>query len=342
MEKNRGLIMKILTVLFVFIVSVFSINFIRAEGEPLTNKVTFTANKDETIYPYYQQLNVDLFKLGTISFDQNKYSITFDEAFKNLESIKNVNFNEIDLTNLDDAAKMLAITNEITGTILNSNIERAYSKSEKNEGILVDSNTIYIAFPHNIGVTKDDYIKKSTDYYSVASFDGNDFRFTPNLIFVVEEDLPVTLKATALANLEIEKELDSYAGSPISFVFEIIDVTDTDNSKVIAVTSLSFDNYGKKKAIVKNIPVGHKITVTESYSGASYKIDGNNSVTIDSITTEGKNGVIFKNSNDSDITKGNGADNRFEYQETNEWQFKDKTIVENGSVKTITAGGANG
>jgi len=339
MEKNKGLIMKILTVLFVFIVSVFSINFIRAEGEPLTNKVTFTANEDESIYPYYQQLNVDLFKLGTISFDQNKYSITFDEAFKSLESIKNVDFNEIDLTNLDDAAKMLAITNEITGTILNSDIEPAYSKSVNNEGILVVSNTVYIAFPHNIGVTKDDYIKKSTDYYSVASFDGNDFRFTPNLIFVVEEDLPVTLKATALANLEIEKELESYAGSPVTFVFEIKD--ESQNSKVIDYASLSFDNYGKKTAVVKNIPVGHKITVTEVYTGASYKVE-NGSVTIDSIVSKGKNGVSFKNNNDSDITKGNGADNRFEYQETNEWQFKDKTIVENGSVKTITAGGANG
>ena len=334
MEKNRRKCLKILTLLLVLILSVFSINSVGAEGEQ--KKVSFTVNEDEAIYKYRQDLKVDLFKIGTIAFDQNKYIVSFDEAFKNLDSIKGVDFN-----NLDDAAKLSAITNEVAEVILGSSADPDYSISSS-EGILVSPNTLYIAFPHNDGVTKDKYIKKTSDYFSVATFDDNDFRFTPNLIFVVEEDLPVTIKATPLANLSIEKELESYAGNPVTFVFEIKDVTD---DKVIDYASLSFDNYGKKITVVKNIPVGHQITVTEVYTGASYKIDGNNSVTINAISLTGKNGVSFKNKNDGDTSKGNGADNRFEYQENNgqySWQFKDRTIIKNGVVVTETTGGENG
>lgn len=344
MEMNRKKYLKILTLLLILVVSVFSMNSIGAEGE--SKKVTFTVNIDEAIYNYRDKLKVDLFKIGSISFDQNKYIVSFDDDFKNMESVKDVDFNNIDLTKFDDASKMSAITNEVSSIIegLTKNAEYSNRSIIGSEDVAVAPNTVYIAFPHNDGVNKSEYLKNTSDYFSVASFDGNDFRFTPNLIFVVQEDLPVTIKATPLANLVIEKELESYAGDPVTFVFEINDLTD--NGKLIAVASLSFDNYGINSVTVKDIPVGHKITVTEAYTGASYKIDGNNTVTIDSITSTGKNGASFKNSNDSDKTKGNGVDNKFEYQQKDngqyEWQFKERTIIENGVVKTETAGGANG
>lgn len=349
MEMNRKKYLKILTLLLVLVVSVFSMNSIGAEGE--SKKVTFTVNTDEAIYNYRDKLKVDLFKIGSISFDHNKYIVSFDDDFKNMESIKDVDFNNIDLTKLDDASIMSAITNEVSSIIegLTRNADYSNKSINGSEDIMVSPNTVFIAFPHNDGIDKSEYLKKTSDYFSVATFEGNDFRFTPNLIFVVQEDLPVTIKATTLANLEIKKELESYAGDPVTFVFKVIDESDKDefdNGKVIAVASLSFDNYGIKTTIVKDIPVGHTITVTEAYTGASYKIDGDKSVTIGAITSTGKNGATFKNNNDNDKTKGNGVDNKFEYQQKEngqyEWKFKERTIIDNGVVKTETAGGVNG
>ena len=124
------------------------------------------------------------------------------------------------------------------------------------------------------------------------------------------------LKATEterFGKLEIKKTLNSFNKTlgTASFVYRVT-LMDGDELLSENVYSLDFDSATTKTKLFENIPAGVTAIVTEEYTGASYTLDGDATVTK---TIEGEKIATaeFKNSYDDRlITGGISAENNFE------------------------------
>lgn len=128
--------------------------------------------------------------------------------------------------------------------------------------------------------------------------------------------------------LTIRKTLVSYNASlkDATFVFQIEGVKDGENvySNVVSTTHSAA---GTKETVVKHIPAGAEVTVTEIYSGASYELVSDSSQTA-AITAEGIEGesavVDFINEYNEKLTQGYGVTNHFDYDEDNGWSWEQR------------------
>ena len=187
-----------------------------------------------------------------------------------------------------------------------------------------------------------------TDYYQ--------YDFTPYLISLPDNrfyqtnddtwlyDIQVSLKPAKtdrVGDLIIKKTLDVYNATlgEANFVFQVeAEKTDVDEpyatTKVYSnVVSLSFDNVGTKQIKIDDIPAGAVVTVTEVYSGASYKFV---SADIKESAEEGKLVIIadgeekiaeidFDNTYDENaLNGGNGLVNEFTYSTESGWDHEAK------------------
>lgn len=127
-------------------------------------------------------------------------------------------------------------------------------------------------------------------------------------------------------NLVIDKVLDVYnATNPGgTFVFQIeaskTDV-DTEEVKVVYsdVVSMTFESAGTDSITIEDIPAGAEVTVTEVYSGASYKLVSDPSQTV-TIIAEDVVATEFVNTHDDTTDGGHGLVNHFSYDaETGAW-----------------------
>ena len=138
------------------------------------------------------------------------------------------------------------------------------------------------------------------------------------------------LKSDRYGDLVIEKFLDVYNATNVgaTFVFQIegtkTDV-DTGEEKVVIsdVVSMTFHNPGNDSLTIEDIPAGSEVTVTEVYSGGSYKLtsDGSSTVTIIADEEDGAPATVeFSNTYDDRHNGGTGLVNHFEYNtETGGW-----------------------
>lgn len=141
-------------------------------------------------------------------------------------------------------------------------------------------------------------------------------------------DLKV-LRTERFGDLAINKLLDTYNASigGATFVFQIeatktdIDLLDTDPQKTRVVysdvVSMTFNGTGQDSIIIEDIPAGSDVTVTEIYSGASYKITTEAEKQI-KIVAEEVTAVDFENTYDDHLNGGNGVVNSFLYDSENE------------------------
>lgn len=145
-------------------------------------------------------------------------------------------------------------------------------------------------------------------------------------------DLVINKKLTGLNNTFGEKT---------TFVFRIA-IEKLDGSKETKVESLTFDAVGSQSKTIKNLPAGAKVTVTEEYSGAIYKLTSAN----DQVTTILANDeyskagaasaeVSFENAPDDTWKGGYGVENHFEEKEDGLYYH-----VEQGS-SILKTGGAD-
>ncbi len=141
-------------------------------------------------------------------------------------------------------------------------------------------------------------------------------------------ELPVSMKAereSRLTEIVIDKTLTSYNASlgPTTFVFDVEGVLDGQNVFSNTV-SLTFSGAGTQSATVSGIPVGAHVTVTETYSGASYvPADGRVSVEIEELPLpEGENvtRVPFTNTYDERLVPDASVVNTFVFNGTG-WQW---------------------
>jgi hypothetical protein len=181
----------------------------------------------------------------------------------------------------------------------------------------------------------DDYVIKSEDgtISTIAYSNQYVYTFSPELIALPSKDaengkintanrgswkydVSVTLKpeqSIRFGNLEITKTLDTYESSePATFVFQIEALLrgKTVYSNVVA---LNFTSAGQKQILIKDkIPVGAKVTVTEVYSGAKYKLTSDSSQTTTILNpTEGTATVGFTNTYSATNLGGHGIVNHF-------------------------------
>ena len=130
MGNNQIKLFKKLTVLLVLLGLVFSLSPISAVEEDKYNSISFVAPEDESISKYANNLEFDLFEVASIKKGEDgKYSLTFNDLFKNMKSMEGVDINELKTS--DDATKLSEITNEIAELVTNNEIEKTVPVDNK-------------------------------------------------------------------------------------------------------------------------------------------------------------------------------------------------------------------
>lgn len=163
------------------------------------------------------------------------------------------------------------------------------------------------------------------------------YKFLPELVYVpgkdvVNEhldltapwnyDVKVTLKPQQeprLDGIKIVKTLTEYKGGPATFVFSV--EARIEGRLVFSdVVSIVFTKAGTKSLDVEGIPVGAEVTVTEVYSGASYKCTSDPTQKAvfsaeENVTVEFTNGPV-------DVPRTGGSiKNAFTYTEGSGWEW---------------------
>lgn len=125
-------------------------------------------------------------------------------------------------------------------------------------------------------------------------------------------------------DLEIVKDLTEYNASLQDALF-VFQVEGTRNGENVYsdVVSIKFNEAGQKSALVKHLPAGTQVTVTEIYAGGSYKNTSGDTQTA-TIVAEGEDSnpvsVSFTNTYDGRLVPGTGIVNHFENKD-GEWSW---------------------
>ena len=132
-------------------------------------------------------------------------------------------------------------------------------------------------------------------------------------------------------NLVINKELvdhNATFGDEATFVFQI-DIEKPDGKKETRIEELTFNAAGSDSVTIEKIPAGSTVTVTEVYSGASYKLTSENNVTATIVANDEKEAgqagetavVSFTNEHDGRTNGGYGVKNNFKLDENGQYQY---------------------
>lgn len=137
-------------------------------------------------------------------------------------------------------------------------------------------------------------------------------------------------KTDRFGDLVIEKTLDVYNETigGATFVFQVEafkEDIDTGVKKQVYsdVVSMTFKAPGTDRIVIKDLPAGAEVTVTEVYTGASYELTTDASKVV-TIITNGLDGApattAFTNTYNQEMNGGNGIVNSFIYDsETGKW-----------------------
>lgn len=126
-------------------------------------------------------------------------------------------------------------------------------------------------------------------------------------------------------SLRIRKNLSAYNTSlkEVTFVFQVEGVDGEGNSVYSNVVSTTHSAAGEKEVVIENLPAGITVTVTEIYSGASYRLETAQEQTA-AILAEDVVGVEFSNTYDDELTPGYGVTNHFDYDGDAGWQWSER------------------
>ena len=132
-------------------------------------------------------------------------------------------------------------------------------------------------------------------------------------------------------DLVINKELvdhNATFGNNATFVFQI-DITTLDKKTETRIEELTFNAAGSDSVTIEKIPAGSTVTVTEVYSGASYKLTSENKVKATIVANDEKEAgqagetavVSFTNEHDGRTNGGYGVKNNFKLDENDQYQY---------------------
>lgn len=285
---------------------------------------------------------VDLYKVADAAQVRgyDTYTYEFKTDYEALKKIYDENPNNADWSNMAQEAAKYALDND-------KPLKEGTAVNEKVEGL---ESGLYLLIAR--GADVEDYKTTVTteegtrNIATIANSKTHVYTFAPELISLPGKqvtdadgnisnsnttadgewsyDMQVTLKPQQdprFGSLEIIKNLITYnVDVPAVFVFQVEGTLDGQNV-YSNVATLEFTEPGQKKALIENIPVGAEVTVTEVYSGASYKItsaDVQNAV----ISAENVASVEFTNDHDTTTHGGGGVNNHFTYDTQNGWQLE--------------------
>lgn len=287
---------------------------------------------------FIDSLAVDLYKVAKIGWDgaAATYTFTPESGFENAIKIKGeqVPFygmvSKIDEDATEEEKRKAETDIETLAVVTDQCVDARPSTASYSTKIStaakpikaeVDSNYLYLAVIRKNGDT--DYIKKGGDGHYVSFAEINDTDnlclFKPQLVFALEEDMSIVIKPEVGPCLIIKKDLETYAGKPVTFVFRI----DDNNGKPIDYVSLTFSKYGSLETDPISLPsslLDKEVTVTEVNTGASYIIKAGTSANVKKeIEIESKNLFEFSNEGEDKEVTGYGFQNTYTKMPTDTW-----------------------
>ena len=182
---------------------------------------------------------------------------------------------------------------------------------------LVTANHVYTFTPYLIALPNNYYGQGKSDTW-VYNLTGE------NAIGLKPEQQPRS------GDLVITKKLVNQNvtfGDQATFVFQI-DIVNPDRTTACRVEALTFDAAGEQSARITGLPAGAAVTVTEVYSGASYRLTSENGVQTTILANDAYSEadapvaeVTFINEDDGRINGGYGVINHFELDENGQYQY---------------------
>ena len=139
-----------------------------------------------------------------------------------------------------------------------------------------------------------------------------------------------------LGKLEIVKDLLKYnVKEAVSFVFEA-EISYKEKQLPSRIVMITFENAEKRSVILEDIPVGAEVTVSEIYSGLTYRLMSADSqsgiINAEEILT-----VSFDNEYDDRDGGSTGILNMFDYNEETGWQWNGGSADSGSSIYKETA-----
>lgn len=175
---------------------------------------------------------------------------------------------------------------------------------------------MYLVVPEDTYNVDASYLYKFTPY--LTALPGNLFYQGENDDWIYDAQIGLKVeREVQYGSLKITKELTGFSQITQEgyFVFQMEGkLGDTVYSNV---ASLSFDSDGVQSVVIDHIPAGMEVTVTEVYSGGSYKPEGEASVTViipsDQAVSNGTPmaEVHFSNTYDGKLITSTGVLNQF-------------------------------
>lgn len=327
----------------VLAISAFAINNSFAANRIEDRTCKLTVDVSNAVYKEVKEKNVsiNLYKVADISAT-GEYTVS--DSYKSVLNLSDIGpdlaankWEEkalavkglIDSVNKDDVD-----TNDIPSITPDDNTKYVFTNLAQG---------MYLFYPETL----------ETDYYkyeftpSLISLPDNRFYTNGNDDWVYEVTAVLKPEKSELyGDLLIGKTVDVFNESlgEANFVFQVeaekTDIDTNETKKVYSnVVSLSFDGADTKYARIEDIPAGSVVTVTEVYSGASYKLVG--SEIIESAEEDGlviiADGdekvaeIVFLNTYNGGLNGGNGLVNNFTYSaETGKWthQATEDSVVQ--------------
>ena len=174
---------------------------------------------------------------------------------------------------------------------------------------------LYILASDPVETEKYEYTFQPSAVYLPGTVSGTAWGYDQSVILKYERSL-------RYGSLRVVKTLDSYneALGPVTFVFQIEGVDEKGETVYSNVLATTHSTAGTQSAAAEGIPAGTTVTVTEVYSGASYKLISDGTQT-GVITADGELSMEFSNTYDDRLVPGYGAVNNFQYDENSGWQW---------------------
>lgn len=123
-------------------------------------------------------------------------------------------------------------------------------------------------------------------------------------------------------SLKIRKTLSEFNETlrDTTFVFQVEGVDENGKTVYSNVVSTTHNAAGTREAVIDKIPAGTTVTVTEVYSGASYKPESPTEATV-TIVADQVMQADFTNTYSGKLIPGYGVTNRFDHNEDGSWKW---------------------
>ncbi len=268
-------------------------------------------------------IEVELYKVADIDISGD-YTPTSDYSTLDFSIIDSETTREMWEILADNAVKI----------IKESNIEPSRTGINEYGEVTMDDLATGLYLVNVEPVMSDNYIYEFTPF--LVSLPNNYYYSTGDdtWIYDLTGEHAISLKTARkerYGDIVINKILDTYNATigGAAFVFQIEGVkTDADTQKAEVVysdvVSMTFDGTGKDSLVIRRIPAGTEVTVTEVYSGASYQVT-TDPVQTQRIVADDIVSYEFENTYDGRLNGGCGIVNAFTYDSESEGWIPSQT-----------------